>query len=166
MSVYATLKELGICVYCAKRMAEPGNAGCFECSESHRNYKMRKRNSMSNEEHEIYKEKKREESLQRYHKRKNEGICVGCGKRNSMNDSVYCIECYVKRKNQYRKRNPYLRTERHEFGLCYICGMPVYENHRTCRMHYESRRRQILINRNHKKLFCSEDSHDSNRNRE
>ena len=139
-------KEYGICAKCGKRMAEPNKALCFECSEMEMVYQKRYLSKMTDEEQEIFKDKSRVTAMTRYHKLKNSGICVSCGRRKALNGNVFCLDCKVRKKKKRMENHSIYRHERPDYGLCFICGRPVYENHRTCKDCYEKRKAQAALN--------------------
>lgn len=123
---YEWYKSNGICVQCLQYDASPGKARCEVClaknAEDARKYRA-KMQSVSQAE----KGRKLRES------RKEQGLCIWCGKPRSSYSNVFCIDCRIKnqRKNNARKKGV-ARSERPLYGMCYRCGKPVYPGERLC----------------------------------
>lgn len=66
-------------------------------------------------------------------KRKENGMCIWCGKPICSTSTVFCIDCKVKnqRRNEQRKSG-IDRSERKEYGLCYICGKRAIDGKKLC----------------------------------
>ena len=128
-----TYKQLGICVVCKKRKAEPNSSSCLECLE-----KDRKRKAEYRMHGHYNNEKSNQLHRKLYASRKEQGICTRCGERKATNGTV-CLDCYVKR----RKQNYGIsRSERPSYGECYICGRVVLKGKRVCESCYH----RLLIN--------------------
>lgn len=67
------------------------------------------------------KEKINECTKKRYHRLKNEGVCVCCGFRKATNNTTKCDECR-KLVKQYQANR---RLRLIEEGLCVNCGKPL-----------------------------------------
>ncbi len=63
---------------------------------------------------EYEKERKRQREKQRYHDRKDAGICVLCGINKAEEGKTRCSECLQKEKDKYNRRK--------ELGICTKCG--------------------------------------------
>ena len=73
------------------------------------------------------RKKKNEWAKNRYHRLKEQGICVLCGKEWAEPGRAYCKACYVKKYNApgYVKYHVDIKKhiqELHENGLCVDCG--------------------------------------------
>lgn len=141
------LNEHGICRDCGQRDVEPGTQLCFECAE--RKYKKNREYYKKNEEK--IKQQVRERSRRKYAERKAAGICVKCGKRNSVQGKTICIDCLTKihRKKDPRWNNEIERTERPNYGLCYVCGKSLNLHKSLCDECLDRARKSIaLLNQN------------------
>ena len=126
--VYAWRKENGLCVNCGKEKAEKGYSKCLQCRMDHRESSMKSHYKHRNDEG--YLQHKAETSKKTFYKRKEQHICIRCGKK--MPDSVttiYCERCKVIVNRKDRERA-------HEAGVlpnilrgngiyCAICRKPV-----------------------------------------
>lgn len=120
--LYAWYRSIGICPQCGSNKAAPGRARCEEClaknAESANKYREQK---PKNGGHSAYLKNLRT-------RRKQNGLCIDCGKPICSASTVYCIDCRIKNRiRNERRRNGIKRPERHEYGLCYICGKPSDE---------------------------------------
>lgn len=134
--------EHGICRDCGQREVEPNTQLCFECAE--RKYKKAKEYYKNNRDE--INEKNKRRSREKYAARKASGICVKCGKRKALENKTLCIDCYVKkrRKKDPRWNNEIERSERPQYGLCYICGSPLSDHHSLCNKCLERCRNQMI----------------------
>lgn len=103
---------------------------CFECAE--RKYKKAKEYYEKNKEKIL--EQTRQRSKMIYVDRKQKGICVKCGKRQSIKEKTLCLDCYSKKKKKKDPRwnNEFPRSMRPELGLCYVCSKPLNKHKSFC----------------------------------
>lgn len=141
---YEYLKRIGKCIRCGKNTAEPGKAMCLECAgkESDDYYLKYREQKLENQK--IYARKRTE------YRRDNE-LCLTCGKRHAKNGLCNVCKGYQKR---YRKnnRNDISRSERALYGICYICGKnPTVSGKGVCKECYSIRLEAMgkCINSNH-----------------
>lgn len=132
------LKKIGMCVRCGKNKAEPNKTLCYECigKESDSYY--------ASERTEEQKERDRNRKRELAEERIANGICPKCGKYKSDNGGI-CKKCkaYLR---QYRNKNRHdiTRSERPNYGICYICGEnPVMEDKKVCEKCYQDRIRTL-----------------------
>lgn len=125
--LYAWYKNMGICPQCGTNKSAPHRVRCEEClaknaESAEKQRKIRPRNTG----HKSYIKSLREQ-------RKENGLCIWCGKSICSTSTVYCIDCRIKnqRKNEQRKTGV-LRSERYEYGLCYICGKKAMQGKKLC----------------------------------
>lgn len=137
------LNEHGICRDCGQRDVEPNTQLCFECAQ--RKYK--KANEYYQKHKEKIKEQAKERSKKIYEERKENGICVKCGKRKAIKGLTFCIECRAKSKRVKDKRwnNDINRSERPSYGMCYVCGKKITSNEKLCDICLERCRKQMTI---------------------
>ena len=123
---YNWYKSRGICVQCRRYDAAPGRVRCDVCLEYNAEAAMKRRSKMQSVSQAERHRKLRE-------KRKEQGLCIWCGKPKSSYSSVFCVECRIKnqRKNNARKTG-ISRSERPLYGMCYRCGNPVYSGDKLC----------------------------------
>ena len=91
-------KSLGICTRCGKAAAELGKTMCLACLMDSREYSRKhyrkKAESMTDDEKRVRNEK----MMQRYHQRKELGLCPQCS-RPQYKNHVYCYEHYISQKH-------------------------------------------------------------------
>lgn len=123
---YEWYKANGICIQCLRYNTAPGKVRCEVClaknAENARKYRAKKQ-SVSQAEH---VRKLREI-------RKEQGLCIWCGKPRSSYSSVFCVDCRIK--NQRRndaKKSGIDRSERPVYGMCYRCGKKIQLGNKLC----------------------------------
>lgn len=135
------LLRQGICPRCQKRAVEPNKHACYECLGRERDrYHRRKAEGILDKKCAQDNSRKMTE----YYKRKRDGICTRCGKRNAQY-GLLCGRCYSKyRSKQLMKQDDIQRSERPSYGRCYICGnYGLYDCHRVCKECYETRMKTL-----------------------
>lgn len=125
-------QENHVCPNCRKNSILGDEKICPEClaKESER--------SMNNRNREHYNLIHREWSKIEYERRKENGICTRCGKRNADYNFFTCGIC--RNKDRQRKRIRYGkpdRRERYKIGLCYFCNNPIKDGYKVCEKHYQ-----------------------------
>lgn len=107
---YAWYKERGICVDCHAADAEKGKTRCTECRlkalNSYAEYRLRE----TPEKREKRLKRQHEYCVSRYHRLKEEGMCVDCGKRKAVNN-VRCPMCRYLNNIRRRKYLDYNKQE-------------------------------------------------------
>ena len=133
--------RLGTCVSCGKEPALNSCTRCHVCAEKHRNvtaqYIRNRTEAMTAGEYEQFTSLKNISYRNRYYERKENGICVSCGKRDARKGRTRCTLCG--QKDIARKHHQFPpRSERPAHGLCYICGQPLGDTSSSlCRSCYE-----------------------------
>ena len=130
-------KELGICVVCGKRLAEPGRVSCIECLSRDRIKKRQDRQKMTEEERKEKNQQINKAHRELYKKRKDAGVCTRCGQRKPMIGRPICIECHVRAVRNRKPKRGKPRSEYPNHGLCYFCGSPTYKDFKVCKSCYE-----------------------------
>lgn len=107
---------------------------CYEC--------IGKENDLyhSSERTEEQRERDRNRKRQQAEERREKGVCPRCGKYKSEHGEI-CKKCkaYLWR---YRNNNRHdiMRSERPNYGICYICGNnPVLDGKKICEKCYQDR---------------------------
>ena len=124
---YAWYREHGICPRCKTRDAAIGWKRCAECQ-----YKMYVYASAP----ERY-EKYRQTELNRYARRRAEGICVTCGKQPAAPGHASCEPCLAKKR--YQQRRAY-RLKIRPTELCMRCDQPAVKGYKLCPAHLKQMR--------------------------
>lgn len=127
-------RKIGVCTRCGKNKAEPHKKLCLECLGADQDRYAEKK--ATDEQREKDRLKKRELAEERRAK----GLCTRCGKHTTESGGI-CSRCkaYLKR---YRDnhRQDIMRSERADYGICYICGKAkVMKDKKVCPDCYETR---------------------------
>lgn len=135
------LLSMGICPNCQKRAIEPNKHACYECLGRERD-RYHRRKADGSLDKKCAQDNSRKMTV--YYRRKRDGICTRCGKRNAQ-CGLLCGRCYSKyRSKQLLKQDDIQRSERPAYGRCYICGADeLYEGHKVCKSCYETRMKTI-----------------------
>lgn len=156
---YSRRKAQGLCVKCGKQSVE-GKVLCEECNTKTKNYMRETRkmyakykicprcgkNKLFGDEKTCPEclakamevNRKWRSSNDWYRKDikrlKEQGLCRSCRKRRVEMGKTYCSVCLAKRREAYKKKHvtSVVRSLRHEYGLCYICGKPLDREGRVC----------------------------------
>lgn len=120
--------EHGICNRCHKYDVAPGKKMCYECLAYYCNWQNTKR-KLTDEQ----KQQHNDYLRKRYQIRKENGLCVKCGKsRGYSRSNTMCNECYQKHRRMkskaYWDKIDIPRKARPDHGLCFICGKPYESN--------------------------------------
>lgn len=137
-SRYQWLKEHGICVQCGQRDAFHGYVRCPECIEKSN---IASAKCWNDKEKRIkYIEHNRKRGKQLREERKNEHLCMICGKALPEGyEYSTCIWCRRKRSEKRRTGRGYGEAfrERIEAGTCMYCGEKIVEGYKFCERHLE-----------------------------
>ena len=139
---YHYYKEHGICIQCHQEDAAPGRTRCLNCLSIMAENQRRHRNKLTEEEREEIKRKKREQSKALRDYRRENGLCLVCGKPVYKNYSK-CYEHYLYFKRIDRERREAKKKGYAELGLCRICGEPTVEGKKFCAYHLEQYREKM-----------------------
>ena len=134
---YQFRKSRGYCVKCGKNRAFHNHVMCPECIEKD---SLRSANRTETEEQ---KERRNQVRLETYHKRKESGVCVRCGRKEAT-VGTKCLECYAKHKrvkDEWRNRN--LVKGYADSGLCIRCGNEPETGRNLCVECLEKSRKQM-----------------------
>lgn len=123
---YAWYKSHGICVQCMQYDAAPGRVRCEVCLLTNAEGAKRHRAKMQSVSQADRSRKLRES-------RKEQGLCIWCGKPQSSYSRVFCADCRIKnqRRNDARKCG-IARSERPAYGMCYRCGQAISRGEKLC----------------------------------
>jgi len=98
----AFLSEMGVCTHCGKRMAAKDHKLCLSCLDMHKIiYEQRKADCKL--WYQTHKEEMKAIRKEKYHARKDKGLCVTCGKK-AIEGMVRCEKCR-RIYNTERRRN-------------------------------------------------------------
>lgn len=100
---YWWYKNHGICTNCHKEKAYKHQSLCLECRLKRLSREQERRVNMSEVDREKEKARRKISCYNLYHKRKESGICVDCGKRTPVK-GVRCEMC--RKLNNYRRLKP------------------------------------------------------------
>lgn len=113
----------GVCPRCRIRKALPNRTCCAECLYSENERAVKAYHEMSDEERQLYAQKRSERNKERYQERKAAGICVQCGKKPALSGKARCTECLIKcreKTTRYNRKHGVL--PRILFGDGYHCS--------------------------------------------
>lgn len=106
------LKAHGICIRCGYRQAISGMVLCSDCREKNNKSRIGKKNKPLTDEQKIWQH---ELNKQKYHLRKEQGLCTYCGKNPALPGMTKCHECrlYLNQlRSGYFEHTPkYVRNE-------------------------------------------------------
>lgn len=133
---YDFLKRLGLCPVCKTKNDSKIYIVCANCREDKLKYYKQYYKS------EEYRQMKSNKAMERYNKRKENGICVICGKNNAAKGKVKCEFCLAKKRaysrKAYSKKIDMSMDERRDNGICIRCNSPVYKDFKLCKEHYDA----------------------------
>ena len=133
--------SMGLCVRCGQREQAIGFKYCPECLE--KSYEVNRRSVEKNGGTAKY-----------YKARKANGKCVGCGNA-PLPGHVRCAKCMeihdkynrlYNARQKYAKNGKIRRSERYEYGLCYICGESLDTDKRLCKKCTETMIENVKVN--------------------
>lgn len=150
MSNYQWYKSMGICPECGKRPSFGGFVHCEYCMEKLQVSQFVYRESRK----EQYRAYSRDSMKRRYHRLKEAGICVRCGKKPAIPGMTKCERCrrIDNERSSMRQRNRRESLDAGEkfrqkraAGLCVFCGKPQAEGTAFCEEHLKTRRETIKV---------------------
>lgn len=126
--------EMGICPICRKEPLFGQEKTCPVCRA--KNTEMTLKAREKDPEH--YNKVHREWSRIEYQRRKEQGLCVRCGKRKAYK-GLRCGICAEKDLQARHAREPLKlpRSERVKNGICYFCDRPIKPGYKVCETHYQ-----------------------------
>lgn len=130
--LYWDYKRLHLCVWCGKQDARTliGKIYCFECNEKHIKHEKERLKDPEVRAKVNALQRKRTQS------RKEQGLCINCGKRKALTGKSYCERCAIKiRERSLKKRRENGQKDRNEEvykGNCYICFAPAAPGYKLC----------------------------------
>ena len=127
-----------ICPLCKKEKIFGDENMCPECRARKASYQALKQEKMTEGQKMQECAMKRNYYKARYHRLKEAGLCVRCGKRKSLENLTACNICRIKY-NSYQDarywatKDSIPRYERASYGFCYICGRPLDCEGKACK---------------------------------
>jgi len=117
-------KEHNICTMCRHEIVYDGFSTCEMCREKQKEYSAKFYSKETEVKRKERKRKQAEYMRDKRAKRKEQGVCVECGKKLCANSQIHCIEHYIANKNNYTPVE-IPREQRVGYGLCYTCGNEI-----------------------------------------
>ena len=117
-------KEHNICTMCGHEIVYDGYSTCEICREKQKDYSARFYSKETESQKEERNKKQAEYMRDKREKRKEQGVCVECGKKLCASSKIHCIEHYLANKKAYKKIE-IPREQRVDYGLCYTCGNEI-----------------------------------------
>ena len=125
-------REHYLCTCCFKERTYGEERMCLLCKAKAYERRQKRKEAMTEEEYKEFKLKYRDKDLEQKRKvkleRKENGLCVDCGKRKALNNRVRCGICLAKDRERHNLRNAMNRdiTKSKQYRLknhlCYNCG--------------------------------------------
>lgn len=136
---YKWYKEHHICTICSKNTAMPNRTLCADCAYTHYGKQRLKREQMDEDKKERYQQQKKDSYNRLRAYRKENGLCVKCGKRKSLEGKSLCLDCNIANNRQCRERK--IRNgmlKQHELlGECRRCNEKAMPGKHYCEKHYK-----------------------------
>lgn len=136
---YHWYQDAGICPVCKVNSILGDEKTCPEC----RAYKANQADARRNRDRDKYNLQMRSLKKKMYYIRKEQGLCVCCGKELPNLDFVRCKKCrnYNKERKRISRekdgRIPNQGKERINKGLCYFCENKAKLGYKVCDVHYK-----------------------------
>lgn len=134
--------EFRICPRCFKNKLYGDEKNCLECRT--KNYINRERQRRDKPEREIiYYQHAKEKQRVRYQQRKEQNLCVTCGKPLKQDDTTHsnCDSCRRKVRDKHilstKPKSEYKTFVWIAQGLCPYCGKAKYGKAGLCKHHYD-----------------------------
>ncbi|MGL5713502.1 MAG: hypothetical protein ACRCX2_10825 [Paraclostridium sp.] len=138
---YNYFKSKGICVKCRKEKSAEGRVSCWSCLDKDIERKQNKKISKDKKDVALKRNKRKKDLCVAF------GVCRNCQKKDVKRGQL-CLECWLKNKNKRQaKKTDINRSDRHEYGLCFICGKPVHKEYKLCKEHLNQARSNLCIAR-------------------
>ena len=138
----AFAKSMGICPRCQKNKLFGTEKNCLECRAKNQDRRQKQREKNPDKES-IYLQHAHENRLVRYQQRKEQHLCVTCGKPLRKSDTTHsnCDSCRLKVRSKHvisvKPRSEYKQAIWSAQGLCTMCGAERYGKHGLCKYHYD-----------------------------
>ena len=100
----AFVKENNLCIKCRKEKTEPGIAYCLSCKMDERERGRNRLKEYTEDERKTINRKSGASHRALRAARKENGLCIVCGKRKSAEGRLSCVYCLERKKKQYRRR--------------------------------------------------------------
>lgn len=141
---YKAYQSLRICPICHKRELYLNEKICHICSTREKKYDYAKN-----------AERNKELKKKKYYEDKENGMCVICHKRKSLEGKTVCSICRAKR-NDYLSKHRFPNKEENKNrkmdwvynGKCYFCGNTSKKGYKVCEKHYDILLKSIHNSRN------------------
>ncbi len=121
---YYFFKHRGICTRCQKEMALDGYTMCADCLANE---------AVRASKHAPPSEQAKQRRKGKYQYRKQNGLCVDCGKPRHKDSASYCYEHMLYHK---RKSREYNASKDKIYAGCPRCGKPSKPGYKLCEYHY------------------------------
>ena len=129
--------SLGICPHCGKNTIIGEEKYCTECKAKNAEQKMKKYESDS-EYREKFIQTVVDGKRERKQRRREQGLCIECGKRPPKKGIATCEYCRAKA-NQKKREKYQVSTTRQQWienGLCFLCGSECEKGYKVCEKHH------------------------------
>lgn len=134
----AFYQSIGICPKCCKNVLTGDEKTCLECKALNAEYKAIKYESDIEYRRKFIQSVSNSKRL-RKQRRREQGLCIECGKRPPKKGIATCEWC--REKANARKREKYepltKRKQWIENGLCFLCGDECDPGYKVCKRHHQ-----------------------------
>lgn len=143
----AWYKSKGYCVECHHQKAAPGKVCCFDCLEKMNERAINRYHNLSEEQRKEECRKASERNKLRKQKRREQGLCVRCGKKPQWNGLQTCYECTIKRRRERKRHNE--KEQAKKFGKCKYCDNEPLPGKNYCETCYDRMKQSAANAREH-----------------
>lgn len=129
--------NIGICPICCKYKLFGQEKACPECRARDSEYKEAQYNNPDKKRQII--EKNIESKKRRKQYRREQGLCIECGKREPKQGIATCSICRgrINQKKRVCYKPATLRRQWIENGKCFLCGKEREKGYKVCREHHQ-----------------------------
>lgn len=131
---YHWYKAAGICPKCKSAPVTKGRSACPNCLDAEAERQRRRRDFATDAEKKAMCDKASATKAALYQRRKEQGLCVACGKRKAQDRRVRCGICLAKERRaaeRFKRKNGVMSIQDKWAEGC-ICGKPAMHGKKVC----------------------------------
>lgn len=128
---------LGICPVCNKNTLYGGEKACLECRARDAEYHAKRYEDPAQKKQMIQKSTESKKKRKQY--RREQGLCIECGRRKPREGIATCSICRerINRKKREQYWGATLRKQWVAAGKCYLCGDECEKGYKVCKKHHQ-----------------------------
>lgn len=128
---------LGICPVCNKNTLYGREKSCPECRARDAEYHVKRYEDPEQKKQMIQKSTESKKKRKQY--RREQGLCIECGRRKPREGIATCSICRerINRQKRERYQGANLRKQWVADGKCYLCGDECEKGYKVCRKHHQ-----------------------------